>query len=75
MKHTPLICMCLLMICGPMQRPGEADMPPRLQHYWFKKTRKEILRAKQPTILQALNNSLHFVSSDGLKQLLPVLTN
>jgi hypothetical protein len=78
MKRTPIICLSLLLISGPMQNPGWDNAYPgdaQLQLYWLKRTKKEILRTEQNPLLLALNNSMHFVAQGVLKKLFPVLDN
>jgi hypothetical protein len=60
-----------------MQTPAgpDAAQAPCLQQYWLKKTRKELLRTEQNPLLQAIDNSLHFVTKNGIKQLLPFFDN
>jgi len=76
MKRSTLICIGMLITGVPIQNTDNVtQVAPALQLYWIKKTKKEILRTEHTKVLQALDNSLHFVTRKGLKELLPFLDN
>jgi hypothetical protein len=59
-----------------MQKPANAiTVVSKLQLYWLKRAKKEILRTEANPLAQALDNSLRFVANDGFKKLIPVLFN
>jgi hypothetical protein len=76
MKRSTLICIGMLITGVPIQNTDNViPAAPALQLYWIKKTKKEILRTQHNQVLQALDNSLHFVTRKGIKELLPFLDN
>jgi hypothetical protein len=75
MKCALIICLSLLLSGGlklsqypvsvknSCQANIQTQLPGRVQSYWLKKTRKEVIRdaAYINPICKAINNSLHFI--------------
>ena len=73
MKNITIIWLGLLCISGPKQKFYEcrASVPAKLQSYWIIKAKKELLRAQPNPIVQGLQNTLHFIPSNGIKKIFP----
>ncbi len=86
MKNLAFVCIAMLVLNTTglnndqkyLNTPADTcslDVKPRLQAYCLKKTRKEQFRYNAPsnTIVQAINNSLHFIGDGFLNQIIPLL--
>lgn len=77
MKKLIIICLSLSVLLGRLEqskRPfdAQAKIPAGLQRYWFKKTRKEVLKYNTDTntLYKAINNSFHFVGNGIISRML-----
>jgi hypothetical protein len=80
MKPTAIVYLIMLTLSGPVKpdtkTTGNITAPivcslgtlPGLQAYYLKKVKKEKLKYQQPTgtLMQAIENSFHFITISGL---------
>jgi len=80
MKPTAIVYLIIFTLSGPVKSDaktaGNITAPivcslgtlPKLQAYYLKKMKKEKLKYQKPTgtLIQAIENSLHFIAISGL---------